>query len=410
MSAKVICFASAKGGSGKTIITASIAGFLTSIGKKCLVIDCDAATHGMTLLYISEVAGNLKYKKNGLFNISKESDLYNTLSDSLVSVENGFDMLPATYEFVKGFDPEKNFNEVVLKKTIDIASSKYDYILLDAQAGSDKYSRLAVSKTISNQVVIVSEYDPLSVAGIERLKQVMGDDLDYTRTSILYNKMLPEFIEKYSDFMSIAKYLPPIPWNASVVKLYANRRISLDLEKGNTFTLAIMNVIKALLGDAVEKQITSWAEKRSYELREPIVQQYNDTEMKLKNILLDQDDILFKAKKREYILKTIIPASIVSFFYFLFNKTGFFNNTIYHELITDLLNKPLAFPLLLLILAVVIYVSFDAYKFFDDIFGISNKNETYIRNQRTIEYLQEKLKELEALKNAELSTIIKEYK
>ncbi len=49
--AKVFCLASAKGGSGKTIIAANIASFLTDIGRKCLIIDCDAATHGMTLLY-----------------------------------------------------------------------------------------------------------------------------------------------------------------------------------------------------------------------------------------------------------------------------------------------------------------------------------------------------------------------
>jgi cellulose biosynthesis protein BcsQ len=409
MPAKAICFASAKGGSGKTIITASIASFLTGLGKKCLVIDCDAATHGMTLLYISEVSANTDYKKKGLFNISSESEVYNILTYSLVSVENGFDMLPATYEFVKGFDPEKHFNESILKKIVDTSSSSYDYILLDAQAGSDKYSRLAASKAISNQVVIVSEYDPLSVAGIERLKQVMGDDLDYTRTSILYNKMLPEFIDKYSDFMSIAKYLPPIPWNASVVKFYANRRISLDLEKGNIFTLAIMNVIKALLGDSIEEQIMSWAEKRSYELREPIVQQYSDTEKQLKYILQDQADILFKAKKREYLLKTTIITSIVTFFYLIFNRIGLSYDSIYREIIMDILNKPYSIIAILLIFGTIVYISFDAYKFLENIFGL-NKSDIYVRNQRKIEYLQEKLKELEALKNAELSTIIKEYK
>ena len=39
MNSKVMCFASAKGGSGKTILIANIASFLTDIGKKCLIID-----------------------------------------------------------------------------------------------------------------------------------------------------------------------------------------------------------------------------------------------------------------------------------------------------------------------------------------------------------------------------------
>ena len=63
MNSKVYCFASAKGGSGKTVLTANIASFLTEIGKKCLIIDADAATHGMTLLYIVEVSANPNIKK-----------------------------------------------------------------------------------------------------------------------------------------------------------------------------------------------------------------------------------------------------------------------------------------------------------------------------------------------------------
>ena len=50
MSARVICFASAKGGSGKTVITATIGSFLAALGKRVLLIDTDAATNGLTLL------------------------------------------------------------------------------------------------------------------------------------------------------------------------------------------------------------------------------------------------------------------------------------------------------------------------------------------------------------------------
>ena len=55
MSAKVLCFASAKGGSGKTVITATIGAFLSALGKRVLLVDADAATNGLTLLYIKEV-------------------------------------------------------------------------------------------------------------------------------------------------------------------------------------------------------------------------------------------------------------------------------------------------------------------------------------------------------------------
>src|ERR1700734_2983203 len=57
-----------------------------------------------------------------------------------------------------------------LRRTIEHAQNDYDYILLDAQAGSDHYAAVAMSKRVSDVVVLVAEYDPMSAAGIERLK------------------------------------------------------------------------------------------------------------------------------------------------------------------------------------------------------------------------------------------------
>ena len=60
MTAKVICFASAKGGSGKTVISASLAKFLAAVGKKVLLVDMDAATNGLSLLYLDELVNARK--------------------------------------------------------------------------------------------------------------------------------------------------------------------------------------------------------------------------------------------------------------------------------------------------------------------------------------------------------------
>jgi len=51
----VLCFASPKGGAGKTVITASVGLFLSALGKRILLIDADASTNGLTLLCIKEV-------------------------------------------------------------------------------------------------------------------------------------------------------------------------------------------------------------------------------------------------------------------------------------------------------------------------------------------------------------------
>ncbi len=53
--AKVICMSSAKGGSGKTVLCATFATALTSLGKRVLIVDSDASTNGLTLMYLKEV-------------------------------------------------------------------------------------------------------------------------------------------------------------------------------------------------------------------------------------------------------------------------------------------------------------------------------------------------------------------
>lgn len=280
MGAKVYCIASAKGGSGKTMVTANIASFLVSLGKRCLIIDCDAATQGMTLLYIDEVSSESNGKKVGLFEYRRafedatgQNDT-KRIEDNVIILNNGVHLFPATYTFRSDSREQSTASIKNLKPLMTVLREHYDLIFLDAQAGADEHSRVAMSKEVSDEVVIVSEYDLMSSAGVERLKQIVGQDLDFSRTAILLNKMLPQFVEKFSEFLSVANYLPPIPWNAEVVRAYARRKLALDLERGNTFTLAIIRTVTALMGESVEIDIERWANERAYALRAPLEEQY----------------------------------------------------------------------------------------------------------------------------------------
>lgn len=405
MNSKVLCFASSKGGSGKTILTANIASFLTELGKKVLMIDCDAATHGLTLLYLVEVSNNSNKNRKGIFETSSGSELHESLKDSVISVENKVDLLPATYNFSPGFTPDDFLKEDSFSDIINALKSKYDFILLDAQAGSDNYSRLAMKQSISDEVIIVSEYDPLSAAGIERLKQVIGDDLDYTRTWVLLNKMLPEFVDKFSEFLSITKYLSPIPWNADVVRSYAKRKLALDLEKGNVFTLSIMRSVSALLGEQIEDDIAGWAEKRSYALKEPLEVQYADAEKELKFLLQAQQKLEIKHKTSRLILMyfVLIPIFALPWFIKKIFAIGVFENSIMLETLQRFLAKLDSTGTLIL------FVAFTLPFFYPILIKIfkSEKTTEGARYARQIQLSEEQLKKLEALRSADFETIIK---
>jgi cellulose biosynthesis protein BcsQ len=169
---KVICIASAKGGSGKTILTATFGAFLaTALNKKVLLVDTDAATNGLTLMYLKEV---MKQGERAAIEDRIPRGTYNLTTTAhdvdIVELSNGVHLIPATYSFINTEKADENEYESSLNTVISSFRSSYDYVFIDAQAGSDVYAQIAMKKGISDEVVIVSEYDPMSAAGVERLK------------------------------------------------------------------------------------------------------------------------------------------------------------------------------------------------------------------------------------------------
>jgi len=316
MNTQTVCFASSKGGSGKTILTANIASFLGVLGKKVLIIDCDAATHGMTLLYLIEVAKASGDVQRGLFEDRTGNDANKNLSESLVPVGDNVDLLPATFSFEYEFDPESKADFQVLKYAVKYFGKEYDYVFLDAQAGTDVFSRLAMSREIVDTVVLVSEYDPLSAAGIERMKRVVGADLDYSRTWILLNKVLPEFVEKFSEFLSIARYLPPIPWNSEVVRAYAKRRLALDTDKGNEFTLSVMATVRELFGREIESDIEQWSKEKAFELRAPLEEQLALAKEELESLKNFEQVMSRRSMTRGMLRSIYMPTILFAFAYY----------------------------------------------------------------------------------------------
>ena len=135
-----------------------------------------------------------------------------------VVLSSGCFLMPATYAFSNTEAKNPSDYASSLRRIVDLGREEFDFVFLDAQAGSDIYAQIAISRTVSDEVVLVSEYDPVSASGMERLKAIFRDDLTYERTWILLNKMLPEFVRSFSDFLEIARYLTPVPWSADVVR------------------------------------------------------------------------------------------------------------------------------------------------------------------------------------------------
>ena len=264
-SANVLSFISSKGGSGKTVTSASLGTFLSELGFRVLLIDADAATNGLTLLFLEQllsgtrVAG--KARGLGLFEASERRPA------ATVKLKENLYLVPAATHLTNtdGLAPDIFYNN--LKSILD-NSKNYDVVLIDAQAGVDQYA--SISAALSDVHVIVSEYDPVSAQGIDRLKIVFSGALASDNTYTLFNKVLPEFAEVIGDGLSIARYLPPIPWDAEVVRAFSRRDLAINLQAPNAYTLAISQISLACLADLTGSVIENWRGEALARATDPI--------------------------------------------------------------------------------------------------------------------------------------------
>jgi cellulose biosynthesis protein BcsQ len=307
MRATVISMASAKGGSGKTSITAAFGTILASLGRRVLMVDTDAATNGLSLFFIKNINDEIADPDHTPIGLFEATDPNAELH--AIEISENFSLLPATYGFrnTESTDPLKY--KQVLISLIARQRNKFDFIFVDAQAGSDEFAEIAVSEDVSDQVVIVSEYDPISAAGVERLKALFRESLTYRRTWVLLNKMLPDFIKSFSDFLEIAKYLTPLPWNADVVRAYARRTLPLDLEVGNEYTAAVIQTLRSLLDDATRKDLDLWLNDRVIGLRAPIQIQLEEALME-RDILRERQEKIRRRRRLRIVLSSSILGSL----------------------------------------------------------------------------------------------------
>jgi len=301
----IICFCSAKGGVGKTIISASFAELLSDLGKKILLIDLDAATNGLTLFYLDKL---IKFKKSnhdtkisGIFEVKENSEI------TPFEISKNFKMIPSAYVMQDNKITMPDNFENIITNLINNISADFDYIILDTQAGAEETNKIAFKH--SDLVVIVSEFDPMSSEGIDRLKRLYSKELTYEKTLILFNKILPEFSDILGKFTTITKYLSPIHWDKEVMLSYSQRKLPINMKSSNDYTLALIKTAYSLLGSEIEVEINEWKKNREKSIKEPafnelelIENEISEKNKKLIQLEMKLKDLYEKSKERKLLL------------------------------------------------------------------------------------------------------------
>ena len=187
--ADIISFINMKGGVGKTTLSIGIADYLSSIGKKVLLIDADPQFNATQALldnykedtknyYTEEILPNSKtvyrlFMRTEELLENLEENSYQ--GDIIVNLKENLDIVCGDLRLVLINNSGDYKNVKKFKKFIDINNlrEKYDFILFDCPPTLTIYTDGAL--LVSDYYLIPNRIDRYSIVGIDSLQKAIKD-------------------------------------------------------------------------------------------------------------------------------------------------------------------------------------------------------------------------------------------
>jgi len=241
---QIFSIASGKGGTGKSIISASIAYILSHCGFKTLLVDMDLFTHGLTFYALAEYPRDASYFTADLFKEDKSELGFKTTLIPHPFTENNLDIAPsikrtgrprAELELNEKFNNMENFLSKTksffkyLSHTLD-----YDFIIVDTRGGTDITS--VSSCLASGSYIVVTEADKpswdmgrLLIDTIDKSQQDSNPDTYRLGFIINKNVLPPDAIEAFLRKEWQATHLSTIPLDENAVRYFQEDKVFLFL-------------------------------------------------------------------------------------------------------------------------------------------------------------------------------------
>jgi len=189
----VWAIANQKGGVAKTTSVVTLAGHLVAKGLRCLLIDFDP--HGSLTSYFKQDPDSLEKSGYNLFQMHHLSSA-NQIKDLILHSEvEGIDFIPATLSMAT-LDRQLGVQEgkgLVLKKTVDLLSNDYDYILIDCPPVLGVLMVNALAACTHILIPVQTEF--LALKGLERMHNTLKmifksrqQSVPFTIIPVMYDK------------------------------------------------------------------------------------------------------------------------------------------------------------------------------------------------------------------------------
>jgi len=262
MTGKIISFISGKGGTGKTLISATVGEILAENNYKVLLIDWDFGTRGLTsyLLPLEEIPtkgildiifDEINFDNLQPFKINSNLDILPSLSIIRNSLEYSDIVRLNQMIGPQGINKLKN----ILYNILENFRHEYDYILIDTRSGIEILSIFPVF--FSDWYIIICEEDRtswrLSSTLQNAIKKYMIDIAITNKITIpillgfILNETTTVFTEKMINFLELDvfnrnKCLAVIPFEENVRKTFSEDKSVAMYCKKSDFYKNLLNI------------------------------------------------------------------------------------------------------------------------------------------------------------------------
>lgn len=158
---QVIVVASGKGGTGKTTVCAGLAVALAKENKKVLIMDCDSGMRGVDM--VLGISDKLVYDISDIVSGGCE------FNDALYRVSPSLELWCVAAPLYA----DDEVSPSLIKCFVERAKQDFDYILIDAPAGTG--TGLVSAAGSADRALIVVNAEPISIRGAKNVKKRLDD-------------------------------------------------------------------------------------------------------------------------------------------------------------------------------------------------------------------------------------------
>jgi flagellar biosynthesis protein FlhG len=177
--ARRVAIISGKGGVGKTVLTANIAGALSSLGRRVLVVDADLGLANLDIILGLDPEYTIQDVLQGKCPLEK----------IILHAGKGFDLLPAGSGAPEGTVHTRALEDRI-ESILQSLESRYDIMLFDAGAGIGDIVMLFAA--IAHETLLVTTPEPASLMDAYATIKILNQVHHRNRFLLVVNQASPD--------------------------------------------------------------------------------------------------------------------------------------------------------------------------------------------------------------------------